>query len=160
MTNIDIRRAETSDYQAISQLVTSREELFLVFPNGSYPFTVKQVRYLAEQREDLTVVTADTAVIGFANLYDVAAGNWAFVGNVILNQQYRGKGIGERLVQHMLDKVFNWHHLPQARISVFEDNTPALSLYSKLGFKVYAREQRCKPDGQRVTLLHMLLEKP
>jgi ribosomal protein S18 acetylase RimI-like enzyme len=157
MNGIELRPAVADDYPAISRLVTSPQELFLVFPAGRYPFTVKQVRFLAEKRSDLTVVTDHAEVVGFANLYDIKAGQWAFVGNLILKQQYRGKGIGRRLTRYMLHRVFDLHRIPEARISVFADNAAAHALYTRLGFKTYAKEQRLDLEHRPVTLLHMRL---
>ena len=157
MNGFELRPAVADDYPAISRLITSPRELFLVFPAGRYPFTVKQVRFLAEKRSDLTVVTDHAEVVGFANLYGIKAGQWAFVGNLILKQEYRGKGLGERLTRHMLYRIFDLHGIPEARISVFAANAAALALYTRLGFGVYAKEQRLDHERRPVTLLHMRL---
>jgi len=157
---VDIRPAMVSDYPAICQLISSRDELFRVFPSGSWPFNIRQVHHLAEHRSDLTVITDNGEVIGFANLYDIQPQHWAFVGNVIIRASHRGKGIGERLLRYMLNIIFTKVDLPQARISVFEDNSAAFKLYTKLGFTIYDREERIDRSKKKVILLHMRLGKP
>jgi hypothetical protein len=53
------RPASEHDYPAIAALVKSPQELFRVYPRGSYPLTVEQLRTLAAARRELTVVTLD-----------------------------------------------------------------------------------------------------
>jgi len=154
---IGFRAAGFDDYPAVCGLITSPEELFRVFPTGNWPFSIRQLHFLAEKRTDLTVVTSDNEVVGFANLYGMVPGKRAFIGNVILKASHRRQGIGKFLVQHMLDKIFILHKLPEARISVFEDNKPALTLYTHLGFEVCGGDLRENPDGQTVKLLQMKL---
>lgn len=159
MDDLVIRAAEPPDYPAIAALIDSPQELFLVFPAGHWPFDVRQVHRLAEQRLDLTVCVSGNDVNGFANLYDRRPGQWAFIGNLMVRREVRRRGIGGRLLQYMLKKVFEQHGLPQARISVFRDNRPALKLYEEAGFAQYAEEARSAPDGRRVTLLHLKLDR-
>lgn len=52
----ELRQATLEDYEAIVRLVPSQEELFLVYPKGTHPFTVGQLQELAEMRKELTVV--------------------------------------------------------------------------------------------------------
>jgi ribosomal protein S18 acetylase RimI-like enzyme len=154
---IRFRPAEPDDYPAICRLISSPEELFWVFPSGSWPFNMRQLLYLAQKRSDLTVAADNDEVVGFADLYDLVARKRAFIGNVVLQVSHRRRGIGKHLVQHMLDRIFTLHELPEARISVFEDNKPALTLYTQLGFAPYGQEARQGPGGRTVTLLHMKL---
>lgn len=154
---MEIRKATEQDYEAIVRLLSTREELFRVYPKGIHPFTVEQLRSLAGLRKELTVVTFDAKVVGFANLYNVGAGERAFVGNVVVAADCRGRGIGRRLVLHMLDCAFGKYRVREARISVFNDNTKALLLYAGLGFVPYAIEERSDPEGERVALIHMRL---
>ncbi|WP_455212301.1 GNAT family N-acetyltransferase [Kaarinaea lacus] len=152
-----IRPAEEREYTAISRLITSEEELFLVFPGGKYPFTVDQVQQLAQQRKALTVLEKDGQIIGFANLYDHIPRQWIFIGNVVVCKSQRGKGLGGALINHMLGLAFDEYSVSETRISVFCHNTPALILYSRFGFKPYDIEQRNDFNNRQVALLHMRL---
>lgn len=160
MKDIELRTAVRRDYPQIVDLVSSREELFLVFPSGRWPLDLRQLERLAEHRLDLTVCVVEDTVIGFANLYDKQPRAWAFVGNVVVHRDFRGRGIGRQLVRYMLDLVFGEHDLPEARISVFSDNIPALKLYQGLGFSQFATETRTRPSGRPATLLHLRLTRP
>lgn len=155
---MELREVTTYDFEAIVQLVPTQHELFLVYPKGKHPFTVEQVRALAETRKELTVAVERGVVTGFANLYDVEPGQFAFVGNVVVARDFRGQGIGRLLVSQMIRKAFDMYGVREARISVFNDNTPALLLYAGMNFKPYAIEERISPSGMRVGLVHMRLE--
>lgn len=154
---MELRETTPEDYEAIVRLVPSRGELFLVYPKGRHPFSVEQLRALAEVRKDLTVAVRDGQVIGFANLYDVRPGQWSFVGNVIVGRAFRGEGVGRTLLIHMVRLAFARYGVQEVRVSVFSENTPALLLYAGLGFRPFGIEERGDPSGRRVALIHMAL---
>ncbi len=156
---VEIREASPADFEAIIRLIPTREELFLVYPKGQYPFTIEQLKSLVALRQELTVACQNGDIIGFANLYDVEAGAWAFVGNVVVESACRGQGIGRQLVTYMMQQAFEKYQVREVRISVFNDNTPALLLYARMQFEPYAVEERIHPSGKRVGLIHMKLVK-
>ena len=155
--NVGFRPVAEADFPAISALVPSADELFLVYPLGQFPLTADQLRQLATTRSDLTVAVEDGRVMGFANLYDLRPGQSAFIGNVVVDRAHRGRGLGRRLVNHMLDLAFDIHAVAEVRISVFCHNTPALLLYDSLSFVPYAIERRLDPHGRIVPMLHLRL---
>ncbi len=152
-----IRSASRADFPAIAGLISGPDELFRVFPAGRWPLDVRQIHRLAEQRKNLTVGSIEDKVVAFANLYDIQPGKWAFIGNVVVHEAQRGRGAGRALVSYMLDLIFIRHALPEARISVFGENTPALKLYETMGFTESDRETRKDPRDREATLLHLKL---
>lgn len=153
------RPALRQDYSDICALISNKQELFLVYPNGGYPFTELQLNDIANERKLLTVAIVDGHVAGFANLYNYQAKESAFMGNVVIDKRYRGKGGGKQLIEYMLDTAFKKCDLLQVRISVFAHNTPALLLYTGLGFTPYDIDVRRDPDNKSVALIHMRLNK-
>ncbi len=151
----EYRVATKNDFSKICALVTNEEELFWVYPGGQFPLTVDQLMKLSREKKDLTVVVSKEKIIGFANFYKYHHGQSAFIGNVIIDKGYRGKGIGRNLILYMLERARKIHNLSEVHISVFNDNTPALLLYSNLGFMPYAIEERNTPTGKRMALIHM-----
>lgn len=154
---IRFRPASEDDYPDICGLLQDREELFFVYPRGTHPFTIAQLKQLAHERRELTVVARGPRVVGFANLYNYEAGKRAFIGNVVVDRSSRGQGLGKRLVAYMLDICFRKHRLTEAHVSVFGHNIPAVTLYSRLGFAPYRTEERMDFEDRRVTLVHMRL---
>ncbi len=159
MDAIHFRRATETDYPAICTLVRNEAELFLLWPSGRYPLTVAQLQSLSETRQALTVAVIDGRIVGFANYYDYQAGEKAFIGNVVIATDRRGQGLGRALVEHMLAQGFGKHALRELRISVFNQNAPALLLYAGLGFMPYGIEKRKDSAGKSVALIHMKLSK-
>ncbi len=152
---IIFKPAIEEDFDAISKLIKSEEELFLIYPSGKFPLTIEQVNELHEARKDFTVVEQNGKIIGFANLYDYLQDEFVFIGNVIIDKAYRGKGSGTKLIHHMINLARDKYHLPEVRISVFGDNEQALFLYIDLGFELYATELKENQKGKSVILFHM-----
>lgn len=152
---LQLRPARQDDFISIIDLVGSPGELFLAFPAARWPLDFRQLRRLAEERLELTVACNGKQVIGFANVYRMKAGEYAFIGNLLIHPDHRGKGLGRALLNHMLRQLAGNYALPEARISVFSHNDAALHLYRSLGFTTYGREVRSDPQGTRVILLHM-----
>lgn len=151
------RPATAADYPAICNLINSAEELFLVHPAGDFPWSITQLERLAEERFALTVVHSAEGIIGFANLYGKLEQQHAFIGNVIIASTQRGRGYGKKLIEYMLHHLFQELRLPEARISVFSNNTPAITLYRSLGFSPYAEELLRTAQGKWQPLIHMRL---
>ncbi len=154
-----LRPAQAADYPQICAFFASPEALFLVYPGGQYPLTPEQLQEVAARRSDLTVLCQGEVVVGFANLYQLLPGESAFIGNVVVSPLLRGQGGGRLLVQHMLQRCFHGHGLKRVHISVFGHNHPAMLLYASLGFVPYGVEARQAPDGHRVALIHLSLER-
>lgn len=57
----------------------------------------------------------------------------AFVGDVIIEEEYRGLGYGKRIMQLLEDEV-NKLGLTRIGLHVFGYNEPAIQLYKKLGY--------------------------
>lgn len=143
-------------FAAIARLVSSPEELYWVHPGGQYPWSAAQLGQLAEARANFTVAVVDGEVAAFANLYNIEPDESAFIGNVIVAEAFRGRGIGGRLIRHMAALCVQ-AYAAEPRLSVFSANTRALLLYTGLGFEPYAVEARTGLQGEPVALVHMRL---
>lgn len=152
---IKIREATEKDFKEVCGLVKTKEELFWVYPSGTYPLDEAQLMKIQRDRKELTVVVVNGKIAGFANLYDYKENESAFIGNVLVGREYRGQGLGRKIVSYMLNAAFEKYHLPEVKISVFSENALALLLYSGFGFFPYEIEERKNPEGKRVALIHM-----
>lgn len=146
--------ATEQHYVAIGSLVTSPEELYLVCPNGRFPWDRDQLAAIAAQRHGLTVGLSHNQVAAFANIYDLVPQQSAFIGNVIIAKAHRGRGFGKALINHMTHICRDTYQVIP-HISVFNNNARALLLYSTLGFSPYAVEPRLDLANNKVALIHM-----
>lgn len=156
---IRLREASARDYQQICDLIKNEAELFKFYPAGAFPLDVAQLQDLSKDRKGLTVAVDEAQVIGFANFYNYVAAKRAFVGNIVIKNTFRGKGLGRKIVSYMLDLAFKRHGLQEVHLSVFSRNTKAILLYTSIGFRPYEIEERRDHANKRAALLHMKLER-
>ncbi len=154
---VEFTPATEQHFNDICSLVTSPEELYILNPYGTFPWDVEQLAEKFRTRVDHTVCVVDGMVCGYANLYDVKKDESAFIGNVVISDQYKGFGLGKKLISHMLELCqYTYNAVPH--LMVFAHNTRALLIYTKMGFKPYDIESKQNLDGEQVALLHMRLE--
>jgi ribosomal protein S18 acetylase RimI-like enzyme len=146
--------AKREHFSEIANLVSSPEELFLVYPSGRYPWDIQQLNKLYEARKNFTVCIINGLIAAFANLYNIKPDDSAFIGNVIVSDAYKGQGVGKALTEYML-RLCKEKYNAVAHLSVFGFNARALLMYSKSGFVPYAVEQRKDLKGEMVALIHM-----
>ena len=152
---VQYRLADQADFPHIVALLQDKADLCRTYPAGQYPFSINQLQQLSRIRKELTVMLYNGQITGFANLYAVQQGVSAFIGNVIIAAEYRGKGLGRQLVQHMIQQAQEKYQLQQVNLSVVNDNTTALLLYSSLGFQPYAIEAQQHGSAKTTALIHM-----
>lgn len=124
------RRAIPSDLDAIEAL--ERE----IFPDDAWP--------RAQLEDDLRspyacflVMESDESIVGYAIAHHLPGNDVADVHNIAVIEQFRGKGIGSRL----LDDLIDWceGRQPDAiMLEVRADNEAAQSLYASRGFHAIA----------------------
>jgi len=159
MMGVSFRTVVEDDFQAICDLMTTEEELFLIYAQGKYPLTVEQVRKLVGIRMEPTMMLHDGIVAGFGNFYRYRKKRSVFIGNIVVDKSLRGKGLGNRLVNHMIKLAFNKYDLPMVKIHVYNRNLTALLLYHALGFKPYAMKLDKDYKGDPVMLLSLRLSR-
>ena len=153
--NYSIRPANSNDYPAICQLITSPKEFYWANPKGQFPLTIEQLDTIAQKRIELTVITQGDEVVGFANFYQHQALSHAFIGNLMIAEAHRHQGLAKRMIQYLIDVAKSQYRLSEIRISVFNDNTAALLMYYQLGFTPYQMEERESPNQERTALIHL-----
>ena len=79
----------------------------------------------------------DTKITGIALMctYKVISGKKGWIEDVVVNSNSRGKGIGRKLMNKLLE-VGKEKNLTEILLFTEDHRTPAINLYSDLGFKV------------------------
>lgn len=149
------RAAQQSDLENVLKFPLNRTELFYFFPSAAYPLTLEQLEKQLSSRHESIIMLEDEQLVGFANFYNVEKHNIAFIGNVIIKPDKRRLGLGQKLLQQMINNGFTKLQLKEVHLSCYQDNIPALSFYKKIGFKIYAEEDRPDCNKQHTRLIHM-----
>ena len=147
-----IRTTTEDDVPALSALVTAvaRERAFLGSTDG---FPAEQTRgYLAhlQQSNGVALVAVDgERLVGWL---DIAPGPFEGLTHygrlgMGLSPDARGRGLGQRLLEHALDEAFG-KGFERIELEVFASNERASALYRRVGFVEEGR-RRCarKLDG-------------
>ena len=140
MTELIIRHVEDSDAQAVHEILTARH-----VAEGTMRLTVattqsSRARIAPADGVFKLVALSGGEVAGFCELIthpDVPAHRHAGEVNMVATHPgCRGRGVGEAMMQHMLDLSDNWLQLSRLGLTVWARNSRAVALYEKLGFEV------------------------
>ncbi|MBN1533644.1 MAG: GNAT family N-acetyltransferase [Spirochaetes bacterium] len=149
------RSVRAEDIAEICGFPQNPMELCYIFPSASFPLMPHVLMEQIEKRRCATVMMLDGRVAGFANLYDIETGNRCFIGNLVLGPEFRGHGAGTLLVRHMMDTAAGTFSVRTIMVMCINENTPALRLYMKLGFRPLGAEPRSGPDGRPLVAIRM-----
>ena len=105
------------------------------------------------------VLTAlwDGVPCGVANLYIQPYAKMAHQSlfAIIVDEKYRGRGIGAKLLRDLMALGKEKFHLEFIHLEVYHGN-PAIDLYKRLGFKQYGTHQKfMKVDGKYISKILM-----
>ncbi|MCK8058988.1 MULTISPECIES: GNAT family N-acetyltransferase [unclassified Fusibacter] len=87
------------------------------------------VAVMAVEGQDIIVGTAGLNVMDNPRLRHSGS-----IG-IMVHKEYQGIGIGQALMETLLDVADNWLMLVRVELTVFSDNERAVKLYTKLGFE-------------------------
>jgi ribosomal protein S18 acetylase RimI-like enzyme len=153
--DIEFSAAEFADLQTILELQYLAYQSEAALHNTpSIPPLLETFGELEQEYNDgvvLKAVAANGVIIGSVRGY-VKDGT-VFVGKLMVHPEYRGRGIGSRLLAE-IEK-----HCPQARYELFTSDKSVrnLSLYERLGYVRFA-ERQVSPDLRFVYLEKMCME--
>ncbi|MEK3724010.1 GNAT family N-acetyltransferase [Paenibacillus sp. FSL H8-0034] len=131
------RDVRHEDFKIIATFPQNQEDLFYMFPKGIYPITPEQLEEVALIRFSPTVILYQDQVVGYCNFYKADEGKDCWLGNVIVNPEYRKIGIGTYLIQIMKNKAINHYKAQELKLVCHNTNTMALLFYYKQGFKPF-----------------------
>jgi RimJ/RimL family protein N-acetyltransferase len=104
---------------------------------------------------------ADEALIGICGFVRgdrIKTRHHGEIVHMYVNPAFSGKGIGTRLLQLTIEKVFENSLVDQIELAVVDNNERAITTYRRLGFVQYGRLENCFKQGeQRWAQLFMVL---
>jgi len=158
---IYLENFEKKDYSELIDSVKNAKDLMQFGgPEFTFPLTENQIDKTLSDKNRIAFRVADVSnrnTIGHCEIYFYDG--FAKLGRIlIMDQNQRGKGIGEQMVTLLLQYIFENRKERNIELNVFDFNIGAQKCYEKVGFalnpdKKYLREV----DGETWTALNMVL---
>ena len=144
MSGITIRMAEEADQKYLVEWLL-QPGVLQWFPLNDLREIEDAARIWISYSKQNAVLTAlwDGVPCGIANLYIQPFKKLAHqcLFAIIVDENYRGKGVGSRLLGDLIELAKDRFHLELLHLEVYEGN-PAIRLYQKFGFVEYGRQKR------------------
>lgn len=138
---INIRRAEPEDYEAVYRIFTGPK---VIWGTLQLPFPSKELwkTRLAEPPEgfiSLVACVGEDELVGHLGLHtnpnQPRRHHAAGIG-MSVRDDWQGKRVGTALMHAAIDLADNWLNLYRLELGVYTDNIPAIRLYEKFGFVI------------------------
>jgi ribosomal protein S18 acetylase RimI-like enzyme len=152
------RSAVPNDYPAICTFPQDEQELFAMYPAGIYPLTPEQIAVAVKTRWNPTVVMDSGRVVGYANFYGLEEGVKCWLGNVIVDPAYRGKGAAVELIQAMIRQAKEDLKVRKLQLVCHNTNVTGLLFYKKLGFTPFSLHPMRNHLGETIVGISMEME--
>jgi len=132
-TNLPIKRLLPSDFNE-----GTNEQIHSLFAQLNASIIQIEADKIAATTETVFLICWDRdKIIGMALMatYKVISGHKGMIEDVVVNEHYRGKGIGKKLMLALL-KEADTMNLDEILLFTGHHRKAAISLYTSLGFKM------------------------
>ena len=127
MTDVILRQAVAKDLDALVQL---EQRCFSEDRISRRSFK----RFLDMPRDRLIVAQQESELVGYCLVLMNAATRLARIYSIAVSPSVRGRGVGEKLVREAEKEAVEADRILM-RLEVREDNTGAINLYKRLGYR-------------------------
>lgn len=104
---------------------------------GLFPNTISAIRQIAMFYGVVGSAHVIRNGLKIEQLIGPPKGRMNYIGHLGISHEWRGRGIGRRLIEHFLD-IGRRAHRPKAVLDVSVENPRAQMLYERIGFKTVA----------------------
>src|SRR5690554_4446008 len=129
MTDVTLRQAVAKDLDALVQL---EQRCFSEDRISRRSFK----RFLEQPRDRLIVAQQASELVGYCLVLMNAATRLARIYSIAVSPSARGRGVGEKLVREAEKEAVDADRILM-RLEVREDNTGAINLYKRLGYRQF-----------------------
>jgi RimJ/RimL family protein N-acetyltransferase len=159
-------RLETFNKDSYEELISwiGSEEQLMQFagPAFTFPLTKEQLEISLSDKNRFAfkVVACKTnVVIAHAEIY--LTDQSAYLGRIIIgDKEQRGKGLGQQIVNLLLDFVFSKLAKIKVELNVFDWNVGAIMCYEKAGFVINPNKKNERQIKNEIwTALNMTIDK-
>jgi RimJ/RimL family protein N-acetyltransferase len=161
---IRLEAFEKSDFDKLISWIDS-EEMLMQFsgPAFTFPLNKEQLQTNLEDKKRgsyKVVDSATDAMVGYSEIYLLDRISVLLARIIIGDSEFRGKGLGQKIVKMLLEISFDQLGFENAELNVFDWNISAIRCYEKAGFvinpdKMYTREIK----GLTWTAINMVIDK-
>ena len=143
---ITIRAAEPGDFEAIREIMTQpkAQAQTLQLPYASLEMWKKRISETAPG-DHVLVAEIDGNVVGNLGLHSMAKSarrrHVGYLGMSVHDAWHR-KGVGAALMESAVKLADNWLQYTRLELTVYVDNTGAITLYKKFGFEIEGTHKR------------------
>ena len=137
---ITIRRAEPDDFGVVCE-VFADESAYSGTLQVPFPSKERWRKFMAEPADGdyLLLAFVDGEVAGHAGIHPVGRSPrraHARMLGMAVQKRFQGQGVGQALMQALVDLADKWLPVTRLELTVFTDNERAIALYKKFGFQV------------------------
>jgi len=151
------------DYPNLISWVCTEEQLMqFAGPAFIFPLTKEQLEISLSDnnRFAFRVVNCKTNItIGHSEIY--LTDQSAYLGRIIIgDKEQRGKGVGQQIVNSLLDYVFSKLDKIKVELNVFDWNVEAIKCYEKAGFIINPNKKNERQIKNQIwTAINMTIDK-
>lgn len=136
---IEIEKFTIKDSKNLISWIDSEEELMqFAGPQLTFPLTNEQLEKSLTNKNVLCFKVVDNSTnlsIGHAELF-LKDNSFALARILIGDKNMRGKGLGKKVVEKLLEFGFKNFDKNTAELNVFDWNISAIKCYEKVGFEI------------------------
>lgn len=91
--------------------------------------------YKKDKNKKFFIILCNNKPIGYMGFSNISKINGTADASIIVGEDdYRGKGIGQKSFEYLINYGFQNLHLQKINLGVLQENKSAINLYKKLGF--------------------------
>lgn len=153
-----------ADFDKLISWIDSRELLVTIAGTVfSYPLTVEQLQTYLQDKNSYSFSIAEQSnskTIGHAELAVAGKDTYKIDKLIIGDKSNRGKGVGQEVINQLLNYAFIKLHAKTVELNVFDWNTAGIKCYEKCGFTVNpGRQATFQVDDKNWIALNMTIER-
>ncbi len=147
---MNIRKATTSDFPQVLELIKQLAE----FEKATHKVT-NTVEQMIEEQDSFFGFVAENEqneIVGIAlcfEAYSTWVGKYLFLEDLIVNEKYRGQGIGGNLIKEVF-RTAKKAGYKRVRWQVLNWNSKAIEFYEKIGADIDKEWYNCDFDEDKI----------
>jgi len=160
---IRLEKFDSKFYADLISWVDTEEQLMqFAGPAFNFPLTTEQLDMSLKDKNRFAfrVVNDKTNIsIGHSEIY--LTDQSAYLGRILIGDiEQRGKGLGQQIVNLLLDFIFSKLDKPKVELNVFDWNIGAIKCYEKVGFVINPdKKNERKIKNEIWTAINMSIDK-